>query len=249
MRAESIRSDLYLDIETIPDHRAGALEEIAASIQPPGNISKPETIARWHAEDKPRAIEEAWCKTALSGARGHIAVIGYALNDDEPIALWSPLSPANDEPEILGYFFSELDRLSKGGRFAPRLVGHNVAAFDLRFLFQRAIVLGIRPPHWWPIDAKPWESDRVFDTMTAWAGVRGLVSMADMCDAFGIAGKGDINGSKVWEYVRDGRIAEVADYCRGDVERTRAIARRMEFRDLAQHGVLTEEQFLKERAK
>ena len=55
----------------------------------------------------------------------------------------------------------------------------------------------------------------IFDTMTAWAGV------------------GNIDGSKVWDYVRTGRIADVVEYCKGDVERVRAIHRRMTFAEAA----------------
>ena len=58
---------LYLDIETIPDQTPGALEAIRASIEPPGNISKPETIAKWMEENAVAKSEEAWRKT---GARG-----------------------------------------------------------------------------------------------------------------------------------------------------------------------------------
>ena len=41
--------------------------------------------------------------------------------------------------------------------------------------------------------------------------------------------KGDIDGSKVWKAVQDGRIDEVAEYCAKDVERVRAIYKRMNF--------------------
>jgi len=33
----------------------------------------------------------------------------------------------------------------------------------------------------------------------------------------------------VWDFVADGRIAEVAEYCKGDVERVRAVFRRLIF--------------------
>ena len=40
-----------------------------------------------------------------------------------------------------------------------------------------------------------------------------------------------MDGSKVWPMVQAGQIAEVADYCAGDVERTRAMFKRMTFAD------------------
>ncbi len=53
--------------------------------------------------------------------------------------------------------------------------------------------------------------------------------MAKICKALGIDGKGDIDGSKVWDYVQAGRIAEVAEYCKGDISRTLAMYKRFNF--------------------
>jgi len=119
----------------------------------------------------------------------------------------------------------------------PTFIGHNIVAFDLRFIFQRAVLNGVIPPSIIPFNARPWD-DSVFDTMTAWAGVGNRVSLDKLCGAFGIAKKGseigdDIDGSKVWDYVRTGRIADVVEYCKGDVERVRAIHRRMTFAEAA----------------
>ena len=84
-----------------------------------------------------------------------------------------------------------------------------------------------------PFKAKPWD-DSVFDTMTAWAGVGNRVSLAKLCKVFDLDAKGteigdEIDGSKVWDFVREGRIEDVAKYCGGDVVRTRAIHKRLTF--------------------
>ena len=54
-------------------------------------------------------------------------------------------------------------------------------------------------------------------------------SLNKLCQVLNIEQKGDIDGSKVWQAVRDGRIDEVAEYCAKDVERVRAIYKRMNF--------------------
>jgi predicted PolB exonuclease-like 3'-5' exonuclease len=70
--------------------------------------------------------------------------------------------------------------------------------------------------------------------MTDWAGVGNRVSLAKLCKVFDLDAKGteigdEIDGSKVWDFVKNGRIADVAKYCGGDVERTRAIYKRLTF--------------------
>lgn len=231
--------NLYLDIETIPGQAPGIKEILAERISAPGNYKKAETIAEWEREQKPAMVEEAWLKTSFDGAFGHIVVASIAIGDEAPITLYNHDWP-NGEREILAGLFDVIEsaggrELAGGTRQAgnPVFIGHNVLNFDLRFIFQRAVMLGIRPPACIPFDAKPWGSE-VFDTMTAWAGARGTVSLDKLCKVFGIAAKGseiedEIDGSKVWEFVKSGRIDDVAKYCAGDVERVRQIHKRLTF--------------------
>ena len=228
-------SFLYLDIETIPAQDPAVRAEIEASMEPPGNISKAETIAAWHAEKKPALVEEVWRRTSLDGSRGHIAVIGYAVDDGEPTTLYSQdWQKPGAEADLLRAFFSCAAGLwrTNTGDTRPVIVGHNVVAFDLLFLFQRAVILSVRPPLWLPFGARPWD-DGVFDTMTRFAGARGTISADRLARTFGLPGKGDIDGSKVWDYVREGRIADVAAYCARDVKAAREFHRRLTFVDQA----------------
>lgn len=224
---------IYLDIETIPGQAPGLKNEIARGIAPPGNYSKPETIAKWEAETKPALVEDAWRKTAFAGDRGEIVCIGWAVDDEPAQTLTRPLS--SPEVWLLGEFFAAIQRAIQAshGRI-PRWVGHNVREFDLRFLYQRAVVLGLRPPFALPHDVRPG-SDFVFDTMTAWAGWGGRVSLTRLCAALGLPAKGseigeeDMDGSRVWDFMQAGRLDDIAEYCRADVERVRLLHRRLTF--------------------
>jgi 3'-5' exonuclease len=221
--------NLYIDIETIPDQRHDAKVEIAATIKPPGTLKKAESIAEWVEQSKPAVVEEAWLKTALDGTYGQIVCIGYAADDAEPASLEADdLTPAA-EAQLLRRFFSVLSGtggITSGRR--PTLIGHNLITFDLPFIWRRAVIRGIKPPLWWPRNPKPW-SDVAADTMLMWAGDRGMIGMDRLCKALGIAGKGDISGADVWPLVQAGKLAEVAAYCRADVQRTRALYQRMTF--------------------
>ena len=219
---------ITLDLETCPAADPAVKADILASIKPPGNISKAETIELWHIEKKPAAAEEEWRKTSFDGALGHICVIGVAFDDEPPISLWSEYWH-QDEAKILTQFFTGLsERLSAEPNIRPVFVGHNLIEFDLRFLFQRAVMLGVKPSYQIPFSARPWD-DSVYDTMTRWAGTKDRVKLDKLAKAMCIGSKGDLDGSKVFDYVRDGRIAEVAAYCENDVAMTRAIYKRMTF--------------------
>lgn len=232
---------ITLDIETIPAQDPKVLADIAAKVTAPAQYKKPESISEWIKENAESVAEQDWRKTSFDGALGHICAIGYAIDDGEPVTIYrDAYGDPGAERAILADFFEAVSiaggrDLSGGTRShaAPVFVGHNLIDFDLRFIFQRAVMLGIRPPACIPFDAKPWDKT-VFDTMTAWAGARGRVSMDKLCNAFGIDGKGseiedEIDGSKVWDFVKAGRIADVAKYCAGDVVRTRQIYKRLNF--------------------
>lgn len=221
---------IYLDIETIPSQRPDARYLIARTIKAPGQYKKADSIAKWEIEEKPAAIEEAYLKTSFDGGLGQIVCASVALNDEAPRAIYrSDWHSDIAETVVLKSLFDWIhDATSVPSSRRPTFVGHNILDFDLRFIFQRAVVLGIKPPSVIPFNAKPW-SEEIFDTMTAWGG-RDRVSMDKLCHALSLDGKGDeIDGSKVWEFVQAGRIAEVAAYCSDDVRRTRFLHKRMTF--------------------
>lgn len=221
---------ITLDIETCPGQAPELRAEFLANVKAPAQYKKPESIAEWLKENAEAEAEAAWRKTSFDGAYGHVCVIGLALDDNEPIALYEDDWHAN-EASVLRRAFDWIDSACMAQpNVRPTFVGHNLVEFDLRFLFQRAVVLGVRPSRFIPFSAKPWD-DSVFDTMARWAGVKDRVKLDKLAKACGLDGKGDIEGSMVWDYVRDGRIAEIAEYCRHDVALARAIYKRMTFAD------------------
>lgn len=248
---------LYIDIETIPAQRPDVLEEIRASkqsdldaalaaISPPGNYKKQETIDEWMANEAPKIaeklrgafeaeVDEAYRKTSFDGGFGQVCVIGYAVNGDDPQFVCVDDLTAPSEVALLKAFSCVLtDLIPANETFTTVVVGHNVAAFDLRFLVQRYIVNRVRPHTIIAraSQAKPWEQDKVYDTMIQWggAGAKAGGSLDKLCKALSIPSpKGAIDGSKVWDFVKAGEIEQVAEYCAKDVAATRAIHQRMTF--------------------
>ena len=80
------------------------------------------------------------------------------------------------------------------------------------------------------MSAKPWDGC-IADTMLLW-DAKAFASMDKLCKAFGLEGKGDMDGSKVAEtWLADPQ--KVIDYCKCDVERTRELYKRLTFAEAA----------------
>lgn len=213
---------LYLDIETLPTNDGFVMAEIEDGIKPPANISKAETLDKWDAESKPALVKEAIGKTALSGAWGSICCISFAWGDSEPVGL---VRGEAGEGAMLTDAFAKMQAIKPQFGLCA-IVGHNVANFDIRFIWQRCFVLGVRVPGWFPRDPKPW-SREVNDTMTMWSGQRDFISLDKLCRAMGLRGKGNMNGGDVAQAWAEGRFDDIKAYCQGDVERVRAVHRKM----------------------
>ena len=213
---------IYLDIETIPNQSPEYREEVRKNITAPAQYKKQESIDKWIAENGDAAAGEAVAKTSFDPARGHICTIGFAIGDGEATAFHSETVP--DEGVVLQEFFEALPDMGMN-----QFVGHYISGFDLRFILNRAVVLGVKlpPSPRFPRNPKPW-GDEVFDTMTAWAGARDRISQDDLCKAFGLPCKGDFDGSMVAEAWANGEHQKIADYCKRDVETVRQIHKRFE---------------------
>lgn len=207
---------LFFDIETIPTDLPWVIEDLRANIRPPSNYSKPETIEKWMAENAESAFEGKLHATGLDGSYGRICCIGYAF-DDEPVQTIGTHLQLT-ERTILADFASELS-----GKRITKIVGHNVAEFDLQFLKKRAIINCAKIDL--PFDAKPWD-EKIYDTMLKWDAKKSI-GLDKLARVLGIEGKQGMDGSMVWDYYKAGRHAEIAEYCADDVRITRELYKRM----------------------
>lgn len=211
---------VFLDIETIPAQSDDVRARFRAEVKAPGNIKKPESIDAWLAENADKAAAEALAKTSFDPALGHICTIGWAIDDDEPTTAHA--FDVAQEADVLRAFFNSFKPFHR-----LTFVGHNVGSFDLRFILCRAVVLGVRIPPALPRDPKPWDKS-VFDTMLAWAGTRGTISMDNLCRALSLPGKEGFDGSMVAEAWANGEHERIAEYCADDVRKTREVWRKFE---------------------
>ncbi len=216
---------VFCDIETIPCQSLEFIADVASTIKPPATYKKQESIDEWMKENKQAAIDEVVAKTSFDGALGQICCIGWAI-DDQPV---KSVATQGGEATMIKTFFADLSENYNASRdMQPIFIGHNVSSFDLRFLFQRAIVLGIKPPSFIPFNAKSWDA-HIFDTMTYFAGFGNRISLDKLAKALGLYGKQGITGADVWPMYQAGKIKEIAEYCEHDVELTRQVYHRLNF--------------------
>jgi hypothetical protein len=215
---------LYLDIETLPTSDPDIIADIAANITAPKSMTKADTIAEWESAAKPWLVKEAVAKTSFDGARGTICCIGWAWNDAAPTSYSS--AGRMSEAELLTLTFDRIEATRPKTHMRPTITGHFVSGFDIRFIWQRAFVLGVTMPPWFPRDPKPW-SESVNDTMTMWAGAKDSISLDNLCRALGIPGKGNVTGADVAGMWQRGEFEAIESYCEGDVARARAVHRKM----------------------
>src|SRR5215510_803776 len=190
----------FLDIETVPTDRA--LKEnglLELQIQ----LDESEIIK----------------KLSLSAATAKIICICYAI---EP-----PLDSAvqvlqGEETDIIRNFWKlALD--------CNLFVGHNILDFDLRFIYQRSVIHQIKPSR--DIPFTRFRNVPIYDTMQEWSKWgREHASLDLLAKALNIPSpKETLDGSKVYPYYRAGKISEIIEYCKRDVDSMRQVYRRLTF--------------------
>jgi DNA polymerase elongation subunit (family B) len=209
---------LFLDIETIPADESK--HEVLAYLYERKQEKKRKKDGVGEGDSAPfdaEDFEQFLLSTSFDGAFGRILCIGYAFDDEPTKAL------AGDEREILARFW-EL------ARDANLFVGHNVMDFDLRFIYQRSVVCGIQPSV--QLNFARYRSSPMYDTMKEWVKWSfNNVGLEHIALALGIpTPKEGIDGSQVFDFYKAGKLDEIVEYCKRDVETTRKVYKRMTFR-------------------
>ena len=207
-------TQLFIDIETRRTGNQKLVERLMGSVKPPGSMSKPETIAKWWAENGAQARLEAVNKTALDGTYGRLASFAWAV-DDETVKCVR----GEAESSVL-YVAANVIAIARD----EQIVAFN-GDFDLRFLLQRMIINGVPVPH--AIRRALSERDGYYDPMREWAGFRGYIKQSELAEAMGIAVDDETTGADIGTMIDAGDWAAVERHNISDVETLRAIYKRM----------------------
>lgn len=215
---------LAFDIETVPDVAAGRRLLGLADLSD-GEVAE----AMFQ-----RRRQQTEGREFLPHHLQRVVAIACAMKTRDGFKVWSVGEPDSDEAELVRRFFDGLEK------FTPDLVSWNGGGFDLPVLHYRALFHGIEAARYWETgdgdQAFRWNNYlsrfhwRHLDLMDVLSGfqARATAKLDEVAQLCGLPGKLGMDGSQVWPAVRDGRIAEVRDYCETDALNTYLLALRFD---------------------
>ena len=202
--------NLIVDIETTASDKMPPLD----SIKIPGNISKPDTIAKYQIENQ----EKAWRNQALNSLEGRIICIGYCTLDSEIVTICS-----HDESAVMSEFNEEVSGLM--GIYNEPLVwtGWNSNAFDLVWLWRKAIQYNLPLRKFIQKDNRQLTCDlwRVFAI-----DYHDYVKLSVCAKFLGIEHDG-ADGSEIHGLWQAGDLEGIENHCKRDLETTRQVFNRI----------------------
>ena len=214
---------LVFDIETIPD------------------TTGLRTLLDAPASALDNATDEDIANIALHQRRQHngsdflplhqhkVCAISCALREGSNFKVWTLGDANSTEAEIIQRFFDGIEK------YTPQIISWNGSGFDLPVLHYRAMVNGVQAPRYWDLgeDDKDFKWNnyisryhtRHLDLMDLLAlyNARANAPLDDLAKLCGFPGKLGMEGSKVWDAFKAGKIEEIRNYCETDVANTHLV--------------------------
>ena len=190
----------YFDIETVPTEKAS---EENGLLDAQIKLDEPELIK----------------KLSLSALSAKIICLCYTI---EPSLSGAVEVLQGEETDIIKNFWKIVPDCNL-------FVGHNILDFDMRFIYQRSVIHQIKPSR--DIPFTRFRNAPIYDTMQEWSKWgREHASLDSLSKALGIPSpKETLDGSKVYPFYRAGKLPEIVEYCKRDVESVRAVYKRLTF--------------------
>lgn len=244
---------IWTDIETVPaEDRQKYLDEAKENFKAPSSLTKGQAgadlgitgdklkytsaddiKAQWEKEMASVKSEEVgdqlWRKTALDGTYGRCLAVGWSVGDSPEVSYCDPTK--GSEGDMIQSTFDDMAKAlatrqpGAHGR-KPLFIGHNIP-FDLKFLFRRAVILGIKPPFELPFYGR--HNQDYYCTSRAWCEYGERISLDNLCRALGIEGKNGFDGSMVCDAWLNGEEDRIKTYCADDVRKAKLIYERLNF--------------------
>ena len=158
-----------------------------------------------------------------------VCAISCALREGNNFKVWTLGDAGSTEAEIIQRFFDGIEK------YTPQIISWNGSGFDLPVLHYRAMINGVQAPRYWDLgeDDKDFKWNnyisryhtRHLDLMDLLAlyNARANAPLDDLAKLCGFPGKLGMDGSKVWDAYKAGKIEEIRNYCETDVANTHLV--------------------------
>jgi predicted PolB exonuclease-like 3'-5' exonuclease len=210
---------LVFDIETIPDAQG-----IRALLGVPADTSDEDVVnIALHQRRQKNSTD------FLPLYQHRICAISCALRYGDHFSVWTLGEEDSSEAEIIQRFYDGIEK------YTPQIISWNGSGFDLPVLHYRGLVHGVNASRYWDLgeDDKEFKWNnyisryhmRHLDLMEVMAMYNGRANapLDDLAKLCGFPGKLGMDGSKVWDAYKDGKLSEIRDYCETDVANTHLV--------------------------
>lgn len=229
---------LVFDIETIPD-----ADGIRTLQDLPSDLSDEDVVNI--------ALHQRRQKNGTDFLPLHqhkICAISCAMREGDHFRIWTLGTAESSEAEMIQRFFDGIDK------YTPQIVSWNGSGFDLPVLHYRGLIHGVDAGRYWDLgeDDKDFKWNnyisryhmRHVDLMDVMAmyNPRANAPLDDLAKMCGFPGKLGMDGSKVWDAYKAGKIQDIRDYCETDVANTHLVFLRFQL----MRGLLTKAAYERE---
>lgn len=177
-----------------------------------------------------------------------IVAISCVLRAGDSLKCWSIGDETSDEAELIQKFFNGVER------YTPTLVSWNGGGFDLPVLHYRGLIHGVRAQTYWDnghfdreskwnnyLKRYEFRHTDLMDVLALYTG-RQNAPLNEIAVLLGLPGKLGMDGSKVFDTYRAGKLGEIRAYCETDVMNTWLVYLRFQF----MRGHLSEDDYEQE---
>ena len=210
---------LVFDIETIPDTTG-----LRALLELPADVSD-EDVANIALHQRRQHNGSEF----LPLHQHKVCAISCALREGNNFKVWTLGDANSTEAEVIQRFFDGIEK------YSPQIISWNGSGFDLPVLHYRAMVNNVVAPRYWDLgeDDKDFKWNnyisryhtRHLDLMDLLAlyNARANAPLDGLAKLCGFPGKLGMDGSKVWDAFKAGKIEEIRNYCETDVANTHLV--------------------------
>ncbi|PCI39281.1 MAG: 3'-5' exonuclease [Thiotrichales bacterium] len=211
---------LVFDIETIPNIELGKKLFDLDKDMPDSEVAEVMFTKREEKTDGRTRM--------LQVHQQKILVISVLICMNDQIKMWSLGRDDSDEKQIVTRFFKGIEKYTQ----KPTLVSWNGIGFDAPLLHYRALSHGVSSPSYWDTGQRNTEfrwnnyqnryHQKHTDIMDSLAMHNSycFAPLTEIAVSLGLPGKLGMDGSKVWDNYKDGKVSEICDYCETDVLNT-----------------------------